>query len=166
MNNLIVFTDGSFRKKYNYCGYGVHFPNKEMKSYGNIFKLENPTNQRAELYAIYSALKRCIIILKTKQYKEINIYSDSKYSIECLTVWCNKWKKNNWKTKDNKDVSNQDLIKKNLKLMNKINIKICFFHVNSHTGKKDYNSINNDIVDKLANLKFFKNLKENQKSKC
>jgi len=28
--------------------------------------------------------------------------------------------------------------------------KIIFYHVKSHTGKKDYESIHNDIVDKLA----------------
>ena len=39
-NILNVFTDGSFRRKYNYCGYGVYFPNNEIKSYGHEFKLE------------------------------------------------------------------------------------------------------------------------------
>lgn len=164
MDKLIIFTDGSYRKKYNYCGYGVHFPNKEWKSYGNTFKIKPLTNQRAELYAIYSALKRAKKIIKrNKNYKEINIYSDSMYSINCLTKWWINWEKNDWISKDKKSVLNQDMIKPNLTIIKEIkdmNIKILFFHINSHTGKKDFNSLNNEIADKLANLKFNRHIKK------
>ena len=94
-NVLNVFTDGSFRKKYNYCGYGVYFPNNEIKSYGHEFTIQPLTNQRAELYAIFSALKRIKKYLETHQeITKINIYSDSQYSINCLTKWYIIWNKN------------------------------------------------------------------------
>ena len=168
-NILNVFTDGSFRRKYNYCGYGVYFPNNEIKSYGHEFKLEPLTNQRAELYAIFSALKRINLYIETNsKITKINIYSDSQYSINCLTKWYIIWNKNNWKTSKGKDVLNKILIKSNLALLEKIRNKgkiICFYHVNSHTKNTDELSVNNDIVDKLANKIFFEKYQKTKTKK-
>lgn len=160
---LNVFTDGSYKKKYNYCGYGVHFPNNEIKSYGREFNYKPLTNQRAELYAIFSALKRIKMYVKEhNEIKEIHIYSDSRYSINCLSVWYIGWKKNNWKNTKGEDVANRKLIEANLSIIEKINnndVKIIFNHVKSHTNNQDELSINNDIVDKLANKQFLKKIK-------
>jgi len=78
----------------------------------------------------------------------IHIYTDSEYSINCLTKWIKVWKKNGWKTTSDKKVKNTDIIKPIHKYMNKY--MIIFHHVNSHTGKNDYKSIHNGIADKLA----------------
>jgi ribonuclease HI len=56
-NIIQIFTDGSYVKKTNYCGYGVLFPNAEFKNMSRKFTHEPLTNQRAELYAIYKAIK-------------------------------------------------------------------------------------------------------------
>lgn len=161
---LNVFTDGSYRKKYNYCGYGVYFPNNEIKSYGKEFIHKPLTNQRAELYAIFSAFKRIkLYVEEHKEIKEIHIYSDSQYSINCLNVWYISWRKNDWKNFKGEDVANRKLIEANLSIIEKIKnngIKIIFNHVRSHTNKQDELSINNDIVDKLANKQFFKKIKK------
>lgn len=159
-DNLIVFTDGSYRKKYNYCGYGVHFPNKEWKSYGNTFNIKPLTNQRAELYAILSAFKRIKKIIESNpKIKIVDIYSDSKYSINSLTIWFKKWIKNDWKNMKGEAVINQEIIKPILSMISNIQksgIIVNFHHVHSHTGNKDYASVHNDIADKLANLVFNK----------
>lgn len=144
---IIAFTDGSFIKHLNKCGYGVYFPNKEYKNISRRFKIEPLSNQRAELYAIYKAIKR---VSKDDNKLDIKIYTDLEYSINSLTKWINTWKTNNWKSSTGKDVANQDLIKKIDKLMTEHMGKIEFQHVRAHTGKKDELSINNDIVDKLA----------------
>jgi ribonuclease HI len=83
----------------------------------------------------------------------ITIYTDSEYSIKSLTIWIKNWKKNNWKASTGKDVLNQDLIVKLDRLIEKYKTKygsIKFIHVRSHTGRKDFESINNDLVDDLA----------------
>jgi ribonuclease HI len=147
MSNIIkIFTDGSFKKSKNniLCGYGVYFPNGELENVSRPFIHTPLTNQRAELYAIYKAIK----LLKTIKFTNAIIYTDSIYSIKCLTEWYKLWQQNNWKNSKNKPVMNQDIIKPILKILDK-NIK--FIHVNSHTGKKDFESISNDIADKLAN---------------
>ncbi len=146
-NIIQIFTDGSFVKKTNYCGYGVLFPNAEFKNMSKKFTHQPLTNQRAELYAIYKAIK---VVNKKNNQLNIKIYSDSEYSIKSLTIWIKGWKKNNWKSSTGKDVMNQDIIKKLDDLIISHEGKIEFKHVRSHTGKKDFESINNDIVDELA----------------
>ena len=146
-NIIQIFTDGSYVKKTNYCGYGVFFPNGEYKNMSKKFTHEPLTNQRSELYAIYKAIK---VVNKKNNESNIKIYTDSEYSIKSLTIWIKGWKKNNWKSSTGKDVMNQDIIRKLDDLIHSHLGKIEFKHVRSHTGKKDYESINNDIVDDLA----------------
>jgi ribonuclease HI len=146
-DEIIVFTDGSHMKPKNLCGYGVHFPNKEFEDISKPFTKGEKTNQRAELYAIYKAIK---IITKFDKNMDIKIYTDSEYSIKSLTIWIKNWKKNNWIGSTGKPVMNQDIIKNIDKLMTEHLGKIKFQHVRSHTNKTDYESTHNDITDKLA----------------
>ncbi len=70
-----VYTDGACSKGKNIrAGYGIYFPNKEFDNISRPFTHEPLTNQRAELYAIYKAIK--IITMKNNKY-DINIYTDS-----------------------------------------------------------------------------------------
>ncbi|KAI1135899.1 ribonuclease H-like domain-containing protein [Hypoxylon sp. FL0543] len=64
---------------------------------------EVQTNQRAELTAILRALE------KVSDSEKIRIFSDSKYSISCVTEWYVNWQKNGWKTQSG-PVKNKDLI--------------------------------------------------------
>jgi ribonuclease HI len=146
-NKILVFTDGSYVKKTNKCGYGVFFPNGEFKNLSRKFTHKPLTSQRAELYAIYKAIKT---VQENNYNYPIKIYTDSEYSIKSLTIWIKDWKKRNWKSSTGKDVKNQDLIKDIDELINNHKAEIQFQHVRSHTGKKDFESINNEIVDKLA----------------
>src|SRR3989338_8252712 len=151
MANMIVFTDGSYKKPKTgiLCGYGIHFPNKEFPDVSKKFTKTPLTNQRAELYAIYKAIK---IVSKGVIFSKLTIYTDSEYSIKSLTIWINKWIQNGWKTANNKPVLNVDIIKKIHKLMSKHENKIELIHVRSHTGKKDFISIGNDVADTLASI--------------
>ncbi len=144
---IIVFTDGSHIKPIDKCGYGIHFPNEEFNDVAKPFTQLPKTNQRAELYAIYKAIK---IINKKDPTLNILINTDSEYSIKSLTIWIKNWKKNNWIGSTGKEVMNQDIIKKIDNLMSEHTGKIKFKHVRAHTGKQDYNSIHNEITDELA----------------
>jgi len=153
MKTIEVFTDGSSigqntkSDENRLCGYGIYFPNKELPDISRKFRHPPNTNQRTELYSIYVAL---VMIKKTLEFDQIKIYTDSMYSIKCLTVWGKSWDKNDWKTATNKPVKNQDILKPLYDIVKKLKDKIEFEHVNSHTGKKDYKSIGNEIADKLA----------------
>jgi ribonuclease HI len=146
---VTVYTDGSCIKikGKSQCGYGIYFPNKEIKDVSKRFTKTPLTNQRSELYAIYKALKK---IIKNIKFKQIYIYSDSEYSIKSLTEWIDNWKKNGWKTANKKEVLNQDIIKKIDKKLQKYKGMIIFTHVKAHTEKKDKHSLGNAQADRLA----------------
>ena len=146
-NEIIAFTDGSYIRDKDQCGYGIHYPNAEFEDISKPFTKLPKTNQRAELYAIYKVIKQ---VNKSDEKLNIHIYTDSEYSIKSLTIWIKTWIKNGWINSKNKPVENQDIIKKINELMDNHKGYIKFTHVRSHTGKLNFESINNDIVDKLA----------------
>ena len=43
-------------------------------------------------------------------YDKLRIYSDSKYSISCVTDWYQAWQANNWRTRTEGPVKNKDLV--------------------------------------------------------
>ena len=142
-----------------YGGYGVYFPKYIHFNISEPFIINNCTNQRTEIYAMYIALKvineNIQLIVDNSSIDEIFIYSDSMYTIKCITDWIPKWEKNNWKKTDGKDVLNKDLLLllwnefnlvKSIKLIKLIELK----HINSHTGKTDEHSLGNKEADRLA----------------
>ena len=76
------------------------------------------------------------------------IHSDSKLLIDSMTKWIKTWKKNNWLKSDGKKVLNRDLLERLCDLLN--HRKVIWKHVRAHTGGQDYNSIWNDVADKMA----------------
>lgn len=72
-----------------------------------------PTNQRAELSAIIMGLEMALekyAELDTNPYINVKIYSDSRYSIGCMTSWIYKWANNGWINAAGYEVANRDLI--------------------------------------------------------
>lgn len=168
-DKLEAFTDGSAinnGKKHVKSGVGVYFPDDTIDNISfncnNFFKTHpsfsslKPSNNVAELLAIFIALK--ILIPKaTRASPEqiIIIYSDSEYSINCITKWSLNWKKNGWKKKNKDHIKNIELIKPLSELNSKFRIK--FVHINSHMPEPfpKYSPKwmiwnGNDIADKLA----------------
>ena len=148
---LHVFTDGACKSngkhgaKASYAGW---FPtNKELSFSRLLSEDESQTNQRAELRGIYDSVK---ILYDQKLFDiHLKIFTDSLYSKNCLSIWIKSWIQKGWKTTDGSQVKHRDLIE-GLNEMLKSFKEYSIVHVKSHTGKKDYNSINNDIVDKMA----------------
>jgi len=105
------------------------------------------TNQRAEL----SAIHRAIVLLDERGYRDedIVIYTDSDYSINCLTKWITGWVARGWKTSAGGDVLHRDLIEDASKRLAKFKSHR-FVHVKAHTGGEDDLSRNNDVVDRMA----------------
>lgn len=154
IDQIKVYTDGSCIRKKNeldetilLCGYGIYYPNKELPNVSRPFKNGEPTNNRAELQAIYVAL---IQIKKNFKYNKVYVYSDSKYCISSLTEYALKWEKNGWKGTNKKPIENQDIMKPLYDIVKKQVDKIVFVHVKAHTNQQDENSINNAFVDNLA----------------
>jgi len=87
------------------------------------FVQENPSNNRGELSAILFGLQHTI---KTHKNRLILVVTDSKYSINAITLWSRKW------IKENEIKKNTDLIypAADLYFTNK---NIAFIHTKSHT---------------------------------
>nr|QBK91463.1 MAG: ribonuclease H [Pithovirus LCPAC302] len=129
-----IYTDGSCKDDIG--GYGIVI-NKEKEISGKVL-IFPCTNQIAELYAIYQAIIYC------KNKDNITIYTDSKYSIGCLTEWHRRWEKNGWVNAKGNNVKNKILIKAILDISS--DISVSYKHVKAHNGNKY-----NEIADKLAN---------------
>lgn len=101
-------------------------------------------NNDAELRAMYTALKE---ISKMDYLEEVTIYSDSKYTIQGLTKWVNKWIKNNWKQANGSEVKYKELWDECHKLYVdlKDNIKLNIEWVRGHNG-----NFGNEMADNLA----------------
>ncbi|AGD92547.1 putative ribonuclease H protein [Megavirus lba] len=150
IENVIVFTDGSCvnnGRKHAVGGIGIHFPDRTLNDISRIFTKGCCTNQRTELYAILYAIKYVHSEIGL-QNCILNIFTDSQYSINCITKWVPAWIKNNWKTKNNTAVANREFIEPIYRYYNKYNIN--FTHVDAHTGRDDYDSIANAKADYLA----------------
>tara|TARA_Y100000994_G_scaffold43876_1_gene34356 strand:- start:1892 stop:2395 length:504 start_codon:yes stop_codon:yes gene_type:complete len=133
-----IYTDGSCINKNNksYAGYGIYIPSKDIKL-SKILKGKK-TNNRAELSAIIDAIN-----IFPPSHTELNIYTDSTYSILIFTTTGIKYKKKHYK-----NVLNADLVKTAVELTTKYNLK--FKHIIAHTTNQDEHSIGNRIADKLA----------------
>lgn len=100
------------------------------------------TNQRAEL----TACKRAIEI--APRDRDIIIFTDSKYAIQCLTEWFITWRKNNWMTSDKKPVENKDLVEPILQAIDqrkRMRADTKFEYVKGHAGNEG-----NTAADALA----------------
>ena len=115
--------------------------NRERELYGGD-KLT--TNNRMELTAAIKALEYYNGQEgKQPSLEQIEIYTDSVYVKEGITVWITSWEKNNWRTADKKNVKNVDLWKKLKELVKHKNIE--WKWIKGHS-----NNPMNDLADELA----------------
>lgn len=102
------------------------------------------TNNTAELTALIKGMDYCI----DNNISNVEIISDSNYSIKILTQWGDSWKRKGWKKSDGKTPENLDLIKT---LLSSRRPGFSYKHVRGHSNGDDFYSIGNNIADRLLN---------------
>lgn len=145
---ISIYCDGACSGNPGNAGSGLaiyYEGNKPELLYGAFVK--DGTNNIAELNALYQAL---FIASNTKSPEKIDIYSDSKYSIDCISVWAYSWKKNGWSKKGG-EIKNLELIQKSHNLYEKIKNNITISHVKGHSGVEG-----NELADRMAVLAIVK----------
>ena len=150
LKKIVVYTDGSCFGNGKECaigGIGIHFPSKELPDLSKVYRLGPCTNQKTELYAILIAIRYIRQNLDMTKH-QIQIMTDSQYSISCITEWVPGWIRNGWKTKSGTAVQNRELIESIYKNYKKFSIS--FRHVDAHTKGTDPESIANAEADRLA----------------
>ena len=156
-----IFTDGACSlngRPGAKAGYAVWFPDHLRFSMSERLPANEPqTNQRAEMAAIHKAA----MILEENGFHDENIviYTDSEYSINCLTKWITGWVSRGWKTSAGGDVLHRDLIEDTAKRLAKFK-SYRFVHVRAHTGGEDDLSKQNDAVDRMARATIDESVRE------
>ena len=158
--NFKIYTDGACinNGKHNAkCSIGIHFSNNntfKIQDISKALKVPKHSNNIAELTAIQEALKSYD---NTDLMIPLQIYSDSKYSINCITKWYPSWVEKNCVN----DKQNVKLIKEIYDKYTHMKLKynVDLIYIKAHTGFNDEHSIGNSIADRLATdaLKKFDN---------
>jgi len=149
---LRIFTDGSCTsngRRGAKAGIGVYATRDDVpiKAHSAPLGTDEPhTNQRAELQALYHGLQ----FIDEQPSPVANVYTDSKYSLDCLQRWSARWKRDNWKKADGKPVLHQDILKPMVALWERLNKTVTLHHIEAHTGKGDALSLGNAKADELA----------------
>ena len=137
-----IYCDGACSGNPGEAGSGLAIYSNSKKPvllYGAYDK--EGTNNIAELNALFQALT---IAQQTHSENIISIFSDSKYSIDCITTWAYGWKANGWSKKGG-EIKNLELIKSAHNLYEKIKDKIEITHVKGHAGIEG-----NELADRMA----------------
>ena len=130
------------------AGYGVHAVDASGATlFSESFRVpagDPQTNQRAELLALRYALT---MLGASGEYE---IYTDSRYAIDCLTKWAAGWEASGWRRADNKPVLHVDIIKDCRAMFVRAGDRVRLNHIAAHTGATDPHSRGNAVADRLA----------------
>lgn len=121
---------------------GPKLTNWRYRNVSEALKGSKQTNQRAELTAIQRALELA------PNHRDVTIYTDSKYAIDCVTNWHKGWERNGWRNSKGKPVENMDLVKAVRSLIEERELaktKTLFVWVKGHSGNPE-----NEAADRLA----------------
>ncbi len=141
-----IYCDGACSPNPGKSGSGIAIYEKEQVIelwYGLYDK--HGTNNTAELHALHEALKLAASYIQ--QNHSVQILSDSKYSIDCITKWAKGWKNKGWTRGKGEEIKNLDVIKDCYALHEKLKQNLTISHVKGHA-----NIEGNELSDRMAVL--------------
>jgi ribonuclease HI len=110
---------------------------------------EPQTNQRAELRGLAAAVTYALTAVSAGA-TTIRIYSDSEYSINCVTKWVGAWRRAGWRKADGAPVLHRDILEPLCDKWDSLRGVAFLTHVAAHTGRRDPISLGNERADELA----------------
>lgn len=141
-----IYCDGACSPNPGKSGTGiaVYHKGKLNSLYYGLYQA-NGTNNTAEL----NGLLHAFILAKKYLVKteKIQILSDSKYSIECITTWAKGWQAKGWTRGRGEEIKNLELIKECFALYQEIKKQLIISHVKGHA-----NIEGNELSDRMAVL--------------
>jgi len=141
-----IYCDGACSPNPGKSGSGVAIYEKEqvIELWYGLYE-KNGTNNTAELHALHEALKMAATYIQ--QEHSVQILSDSKYSIDCITKWAKGWKNKGWTRGKGEEIKNLEIIKSCYALHEKIKNNVTISHVKGHA-----NIEGNELSDRMAVL--------------
>lgn len=142
--DINIFTDGACSPNPGKAGTGlVIYQKKSLHSLWYGFYDANGTNNTAELLGLLQGLKLAEKYLT--QVSSVQVLSDSKYGIDCITKWAAGWQKKGWKKADGQPIKNPEIIQPCFALYQKLKSKVTISHVKGHA-----NIEGNELADRMA----------------
>lgn len=123
-----IFTDGAHSAKTKKSGFGVWFtpPHNDLSVSQSL--PDGTTNQEAELTAIVTALDHSQSLV-VHSATPITIWTDSDYSMKCLLLYVNKWRKHGWSTTSGSEVKHRELIEQGADLLQSLGNRVKLRHI-------------------------------------
>jgi ribonuclease HI len=103
------------------------------------------TNNTAELNGMMAAFKYAQGHIA--QGKTVQVLSDSKYSIDCITKWAKGWQAKGWTRGKGEEIKNLEVIKQCFTLYQALKSNLIISHVKGHS-----NNEGNELSDRMAVL--------------
>ena len=144
MNSKIkIYTDGACSGNPGIGGWGAVLINSDTNEEKYISGADNlTTNNKMELTATIESLK------SIKKPSEIELYTDSQYVKNGISLWIINWINNGWKTANKKPVANKVLWIELDKIVQFHNVH--WFWIKGHSGNR-YNEIADQLAVKAMN---------------
>lgn len=143
----VVYTDGSaLSSGVSEIGSGliVYLDGKPHSAHYGLYE-SSATSNKAELNALKAALEMSSDF--TDKGYNVEIRTDSKYSLQSISEWAYNWKAKGWKKSDNKTPENLEIIKECHSLYEGLKHCLSLKHVKAHSGIKG-----NEAADNLAKM--------------
>lgn len=142
--DINIYCDGACSPNPGKSGTGMAVYHKD-KLAGLWYGLYDPqgTNNTAELNGILMAFKASMHYIK--QNCSVQILSDSKYSIDCITKWAKGWKAKGWKKAGGDEIKNLELIQTLYQYYEMLQKDITITHVRGHADVEG-----NELSDRMA----------------
>ncbi|WP_368880270.1 ribonuclease H [Proteus mirabilis] len=158
MSRIIAYSDGAYSGKAKDGGFGIFITETDSRVptvdaevltiIGGKTTCDT-TGNRMEMASLIASILLVKDYLESNEIetKEVDIYSDSEYSVKAFNEWHHNWKKNGWKASSGKPVKNLELVKFGLKMIEdaKTKFKLRIIHTPGHAGLPG-----NEVVDDLA----------------
>ena len=142
--DINIYCDGACSPNPGKSGTGIAIYQKEqlVELWYGLFEL-NGTNNTAELNGMLESLKLAENYIYDKQ--NVQILSDSKYSIDCITKWAKGWKAKGWTRGKGEEIKNLEVIKGCFEYYERLKANITISHVRGHA-----NIEGNELSDRMA----------------
>ncbi|VUZ51707.1 unnamed protein product [Hymenolepis diminuta] len=142
-NKVLVYTDGSCKGQQNNRRAGIGVFWGENHPWNVAERLSGrQTNNRAEIEACIRALQQA----NKAGIMGVKIVTDSKFTINCATIWYFKWIKNGWKLANGAPVLLKADIQRLADELASPGLRVSWCHSPGHRGKWG-----NEQADQLAN---------------
>lgn len=108
-----IYTDGSCvgnGREVCFAGVGVFYGEDDPRNVSQVLTEGKPSNQNAELQALFLATAEAERMLRCGEAGEVVIHTDSQYGINCVTTWYRTWTRNGWRTAAGQPVAHRGWI--------------------------------------------------------